>query len=318
MDTPQSWENGIGHCFGGDQYRRTFKKARSGPDKTHCNVSVGRRRYRSTMSHIRAIYLSAKYLRNLPWALSITCRILYWGYAWPFQAKNSASHFAALKSGPLTHAEDFAYRQPYLNFDEFEATAFLFRDQLWPISSEAGCLAEMNLGWSFWGFWQYSPQIQGWSRQTGSESEEGPQSLPEQLPRGEREGGNPALRLISWSVLNIISWSTLKIISWSALKLISYSALKFISYSALKLISWSELKLISCSAPKLSSWSTFKLLSCCILVLKLYCSTLPFKASDCSERPQRRKMMIKRRDTGSLAWTCPWTFYMEGWTQRAK
>ncbi len=101
-------------------------------------------------------------------------------------------------------------------------------------------------------------------------------NLPDPLPRGEREGGNPALRLISWSVLNIISWSTLKIISWSAFKL--------------------------------SSWSTFKLLSCRLLVFKLYRIHWPFKASNCSGRPQRRKMTIKRRDTGSLAWTCPWPY----------
>jgi hypothetical protein len=31
-------------------------------------------------------------------------------------------------------------------------------------------------------------------------------------------------------------------------------------------------------------------------------------------RPQQRKMMTKTRD----AWTCPWPFYIEEWTQRAK
>ncbi len=67
--------------------------------------------------------------------------------------------------------------------------------------------------------------------QAGSGSHEGPQSLPDQLPRCEREGGNPALRLISWSTLKLISWSAFKLSSWSAFKLSSWSTFKLLSCS---------------------------------------------------------------------------------------
>jgi hypothetical protein len=38
----------------------------------------------------------------------------------------SSSHLAALKSRPLPLTEDFAYRQPHLDFDEFEALSPIF------------------------------------------------------------------------------------------------------------------------------------------------------------------------------------------------